>query len=156
VPSGKVVFIAVQAQSETGNFAVKVRFPNANLRVQANAVLSVQVQTQPEEERLTVPDAAVMEDTDPPTVVVIREATQKNKKGEEEKVWKVRKLEAHIGIRDRSRHVVQIVELEDPEKDPKKKEKIAIQDVRFVVEGGYGLEDGDVVKPEKEKEEPKE
>ena len=33
---GKVAFIAVQAQPETGNFAVKVRFPNPDLGLRAN------------------------------------------------------------------------------------------------------------------------
>ena len=35
-PAGKVVFIAVQAQPDTGNFAAKVRFPNPGLRLRAN------------------------------------------------------------------------------------------------------------------------
>jgi len=153
VPSGKVVFIAVQAQAETGNFAVKVRFPNPAGQLRANAIFPVQVQTEPEKQRLTIPEAALMEDQTPPAVVVIQEETRKNKKGEEEKIWKARKLQAVLGVRDRSQHVVEILGLEDPEKDPKKKVKFAIKDVQFVIEGGYGLHDGDIVKPEEAKEE---
>jgi membrane fusion protein, multidrug efflux system len=153
MPSGKVVFIAVQAQAETGNFAVKVRFPNPAGQLRANAIFPVQVQTEPEKQRLTIPEAALMEDQTPPAVVVIQEETRKNKKGEDEKIWKARKLQAVLGVRDRSQHVVEILGLEDPEKDPKKKEKFAIKDVQFVIEGGYGLHDGDIVKPEEAKEE---
>src|SRR5262249_45742554 len=45
--AGQVVFIAVQAQPDTGNFAVKVRFPNADLKLRANGVVRVRVLTSP-------------------------------------------------------------------------------------------------------------
>ena len=37
-PEGKVEYIADQAEAETGCFAVKVRFPNKDLKLRANAV----------------------------------------------------------------------------------------------------------------------
>jgi multidrug efflux pump subunit AcrA (membrane-fusion protein) len=46
---GKVAFIAVQAQPETGNVAVKVRFPNPELRLRAHTIVQVHVLTRPEQ-----------------------------------------------------------------------------------------------------------
>jgi RND family efflux transporter MFP subunit len=145
---GKVVFVAQQAMADTGNFAVKVRIPNRDLRLRANAVLRVQVMTKPEEERRTIPETALMEDTDPPGVVIIEgfrvQTNPETKK--EEKVGKARKLRAKIGIRDRQWKVVEILSLEDPEK----KETVPLEDALFIVKGGAGLEDGDLVKIEEE------
>src|SRR6185437_1398608 len=146
-PVGKVVFIAVQAQADTGNFLVKVRFPNPELRLRANMVVRVQVLTKPEEQRLTIPEAALMEDLNQPFVVVVEDVkTEKNKEGEEQKLGKARKLRAITGIRDRERHLVEILGLEDPEK----KEKIPLDDLLFVVEGGRGLHSDDAVRLEEE------
>lgn len=143
---GKVVFIAVQAQPDTGNFLAKVRFPNPDLRVRANMVVRVQVQTQPEKERLTIPEAALMEDLNEPFVVAVQDIETEKKEGkdEEEKHGKARKLQAILGVRDRERHVVEILGLEDPEK----KEKVAPDNLLFVTEGGHGLENGDIVRLE--------
>lgn len=152
-PQGKVVFIAVQAQQETGNFLAKVRFPNPDLRLRANMVVRVQVQTQPEKERLVVPEAVLMEDLNDPFVVVIEDVkTETNKEGEEEKFGEARKLRAILGVRDREHHVVEILGLEDPEK----KEKVALDDLLFVTEGGHGLENGDAVRVEKPESKEKE
>src|SRR5579885_1395814 len=38
-PRGQVTYIAVQAQPETGNFVVKARFPNPDLKLRSNTVL---------------------------------------------------------------------------------------------------------------------
>lgn len=142
---GKVAFIAVQAQPETGNFAVKVRFPNRDLNLRANRVLSVQVLTKPRQERLTIPETALLEDQDPPGVVVVQEVeTKKDKEGKEEKFGKARKLRALLGVRDRAQHVVEILGLEDPDK----KEKIAPEKVLFIIEGAHGLQTNDPVKLE--------
>jgi RND family efflux transporter MFP subunit len=146
-PVGKVVFIAVQAQADTGNFLVKVRFPNPELRLRANMVVRVQALTKPEEQRLTIPEAALMEDLNQPFVVVVEDVkTEKNKEGEEQKLGKARKLRAITGIRDRERHLVEILGLEDPEK----KEKVPLDDLLFVVEGGRGLHSEDAVRLEEE------
>jgi multidrug efflux pump subunit AcrA (membrane-fusion protein) len=145
--AGKVVYIAVQAQPETGNFAVKVRFPNKDLALRANTVLRVRVLTQPEKERLTVPEAALMEDQEPPLVVVVKEVkTEKNEEGKEEKLGKARKLRAVLGVRDRDRHLVEIVRLETPEKG----EPVPVREALFVIEGGNGLHDDDALKLEEE------
>ena len=144
-PEGKVAFIAVQAQADTGNFLVKVRFPNPDLRLRANMVVRVQVLTKPEKERLTIREAALMEDLNEPFVVVVEDVkTEKNKEGEEQKVGEARKLRAILGVRDRERHLVEILGLEDPEK----KEKVSLDDLLFVVEGGHGLHSGDGVRVE--------
>jgi RND family efflux transporter MFP subunit len=150
---GKVVYIAVQAQADTGNFLAKVRFPNPDLRLRANMVVRVQVQTQPEAQRLTIPEAALLEDQNEPFVVVIEDVkTEKNKEGEEEKVGKALKLRAILGVRDRERHVVEILGLEDPEK----KEKVPLDDLLFIFEGGHGLHNDDEVRVEPEEKAEKE
>lgn len=147
--SGKVAYIAVQAQPETGNFAVKVRFPNPSLELRGNSVVAVQVQTRPEEPRLTIPDSALMEDTDPPTVVVVQELKPvKNKDGKEEEQGKARKLRARIGIRDAIGHRVEILGLETDKKEP-----VPVEDALFIVKGGYGLQDADKTKLEQEEDE---
>lgn len=76
---GTVAFIAEQAEPDTGNFAVKVQFPNKDARLPVNAVVQVRVQTKPEKECFAIPEAALMEDSDPPTVVIVEllQVTQK-------------------------------------------------------------------------------
>lgn len=146
-PEGKVVFIPVQAQSDTGNFLAKVRFPNPDLRLRANMVVRVQVRTQPEKERLTIPEAALMEDLNQPFVVAVENVkTEKNKEGNEEKHGEAHKFRAILGVRDHERHVVEILGLEDPEK----KEKVDLEGLLFVIEGGHGLQNGDTVRVEQE------
>jgi RND family efflux transporter MFP subunit len=140
---GKVVFLAPQAQPETGNFAVKMRFPNKGLRVLANTVVRVQVETQPEKERLTIPEDALLEDQDPPTVVVIDKLeTKKNAEGKEEKSGVARRLQATVGVRDREWHVVEILAL----KDPDKKGAVSVEDALIITKGANGLRDGDAVR----------
>lgn len=144
--TGKVAFIAVQAQPETGNVAVKVRFPNPGLRLGANAVVRVNVQTQPERERLTIPESALAEDQEPPTVVVVQDVKTEKKEGEEHRLGKARKLQASVGIRDRDRHIVELLSLEDPAN----KEKVSAANLLFITAGGQGLHDDDAVKLEDE------
>ncbi len=148
---GKVVFIGVQADPNTGNFPVKVRFPNPKLLLQANTVLRVQVQTEPEKRRVTIPETALMEDQDPPAVIVVEDVKTETKEGKEEKLGKARRLLVkRVGVRDRDWKVVEILELEDPEK------KVTVpltRETLFVAEGGQGLETGDDVKLTEEEEE---
>jgi len=142
-PTGKIVYIAQQAQAETGNYAVKIRFPNPDLKLKANAVVTVEVQTEQDKERMTIPDSALMEDQDPPGVVVLQELkVEKTKEGKEEKRGKARLLRATIGVRDRAWHVVEILSLENAES----KEMVPLKDALIIVEGGHGLHDGDPVK----------
>src|SRR5262249_17426963 len=100
-------------------------------------------------------EAAVMEDQNEPFVIVVQDTkTEKNAEGEEETVGEAHKLRAILGVRDRERHVVEILGLEKGEK----KEKVPLEDdLLFVVEGGHGLHDGDEVrvKQEEKKEEKK-
>jgi membrane fusion protein (multidrug efflux system) len=148
--NGKVVFIAVQAQADTGNFAVKVRFPNRDLKIRANTVVRVEVQTQPEKERLTIPESALMEDQDPPGVIVfVNMEVKKNEQGKDEKVGKAKRLSAKVGVRDRRWHVVEILGLEAGEK----KEAFPLQDALFITEGAQGLQDDDAIKLDEEEEE---
>ncbi|HVY16169.1 MAG TPA: hypothetical protein VHB27_13170, partial [Rhodopila sp.] len=58
------------------------------------------------------------------------------------------KLRALLGVRDRERHLVEILGLEDPEK----KEKVSLDDVLFIIEGGHGLHSGDAVRLEEKEE----
>jgi hypothetical protein len=69
-PAGRVEFIADQAAPETGNFAVKVRFPNDTARLRANTVLRLRVRTRDGEPCLAVHESALLEDQDPPAVII--------------------------------------------------------------------------------------
>jgi HlyD family secretion protein len=139
---GKVVYLARQAQTDTGNFAVKVRFPNKDGRLLANTVIRVQVETQAEKERTTVPEAALLEDQDPPGVIVIDKLeTKKNAEGKEEKVGVARRLQATVGVRDREWHVVEILGLKDD------KQAVPLTEETLVVtKGAHGVRDGDAVR----------
>jgi RND family efflux transporter MFP subunit len=148
-PTGKVAFIAVQAQPETGNIAVKVRFPNPSLELRANTVVRVQVMTQPEEPRLTIPDSALMEDMDPPGVVVVEDLNEvKNKDGKPEERGKARKLRVKIGVRDQQDHRVEVLALMTDKNEP-----VPIESAHFIVKGANGLQDGDPVRITQEEDE---
>jgi multidrug efflux pump subunit AcrA (membrane-fusion protein) len=148
-PEGKVVFIAEQAEPETGGFAVKVRFPNPDAHLRANVALPVRVLTQPDKECLAIPESALMEDQEPPYVLVVEDPkTQKNAEQKEEQVGKARQLQAVVGIRDRVLHQVELVRLEDKDK----KWKGTVQDALFIVEKGQGLQTGDPVKLQEEED----
>jgi len=142
VTKGKVAFIAVSAQPETGNVPIKARFPNPDLRLRAHAVVRVFVLTKPEKERLTIPEAALMEDLDIPTVVAVQDVKTEKKDGEEFQVGKARKLQVVLGVRDRDRGIVEILGLEDAAT----KERVAPEGLLFVTEGGNGLQNDDIVK----------
>ncbi|MGH9677465.1 MAG: efflux RND transporter periplasmic adaptor subunit, partial [Candidatus Acidiferrum sp.] len=142
-PTGKVVYIAVQAQAETGNFPVKIRFLNPDLRLRANAVVRVDVLTDQERERLSIREIVLQEDQDPPSVIVVEDVeTKKHDAGQEEKIGKAKKLIARIGVRDRDKQRVELLGLEDPEK----KSPVSSEGLLFIIEGAQGLHDGDLVK----------
>lgn len=144
---GEVVFIADQAEPETGNFAVKVRFSNKEVHLRANRVLRLRVLTQPGKECLNLPMSAIQEDDEKPTVVIVGDVkTVKNADGKEEIVGVAKRLNVVLGVRDQTLRQVEIVGLEDPEKDPEKKWHGTIKDALFVVQGGQGLQTGDAVK----------
>jgi RND family efflux transporter MFP subunit len=146
---GRVAYIAEQAEPETGNFAVKVRFSNKAARLRANRVLRIGVLTGPAKECLALPETAVSEDEDPPSVVVAESVqTRKNDEGKEETVAVARRLQVELGVRDRKNHAVEIIRLTDPEKDAAKKWKGDLKEAQFVVEGGAGLQTGDTLKLE--------
>lgn len=150
---GTVAYIAEQGEPETGNFAVKVRLSNKEARLRANRVLRIRVLTTPTRECLSLPEAAVMEDEEPPTAVVVENIqTTKNADGKEETVGVARRLAVELGIRDRTLHQIEIIRLIDPEKDPAKKWQGDLKTAQFVVEGGSGLQTGDSVKLEVENE----
>jgi multidrug efflux pump subunit AcrA (membrane-fusion protein) len=149
-PQGKVEFIAEQAEPDTGNFAVKVRFPNSEAKLPVNAVMQLRVQTHEGKPCLAIPESALMEDTDPPTVVVVQETDKKfkNDKGEMVPVYEAIRLKARIGLRDRVKHAVEILGLDDPEK----KWHGNVEEALFVTEKGQGLQNDDKVRLEEEDE----
>ena len=57
-----------------------------------------------------------------------------------------RRMKVAIGMRDRILHQVEILSLDDPEKDPSKRWTGSVRDALIVVEGGSGLQTGDAVK----------
>jgi RND family efflux transporter MFP subunit len=149
-PEGKVAFIAEQAEPETGHFAVKVRFPNKDLKLRANSVARIRVLTRPGKACWTVPEAALQEDQDPPGVVIAEDVkTEKNADGKDEERGKARRLQAMIGVRDRVLHQVEVLRLEDPEK----KWKGDLESALVIVEKGQGLQTGDDVRLEVEEDE---
>jgi RND family efflux transporter MFP subunit len=172
-PKGTVEFIADQAEVDTGNFAVKVRFlHNKDLGLRANTTVRLRVQTTPGKACLTLPESALVDDQGAPAVIVVEdykkvvktedgkeitlgtpEAEKLEKEGElkgkEMETGKARKLRVKLGIRDRVLHLVEVVGLDDPEK----KWKGSLETTRFVVEKGQGLRTGDAIKLEVEEEE---
>jgi HlyD family secretion protein len=153
--AGKVVFISVQAQAETGNVAVKVRFPNKDLALRANSVVRVLVQTHADKDRLVVKEVALMEDQQPPAIVVVRDLETKDHDGKPEKVGKAVKLEVQVGVRDREKGLVEVLGVAAADKKYKT-EKFILKDLLVVTEGGHGLHDGDTVKLDEEEEHEKE
>ena len=146
---GKIAFIAEQAEPETGNFVVKIRLDNKEARLRANRVLRLRVLTRPGRQCFSVPESAIQEDDEQPTVVVVADVkTTTNGEGQKETVGVAKRLNVVLGIRDRTLHQVEIVGLKDPEKDPEKKWHGEIKDALFVTEGGHGLQTGDAVKLE--------
>ena len=148
-PDGRVVFIADQAQPDTGSVLVKVRFPNSPVRLHANQVAHVLVLTQEPKKRLTIPATCLMEDQDPPLVVVADDVTVKQhpEHGDEE-IGTARKLRATsafaIAPSSVSRFCVSKI-------SPRKR-TCPVEDALFIVEGGHGLHDGDTVKIARKKE----
>jgi multidrug efflux pump subunit AcrA (membrane-fusion protein) len=144
---GYIAYIAEQAESETGNFAVKVRLSNKQTHFGANRVLHVSVLTTPPKECLALPESAVMEDEELPSVIiVVNVKTATNDEGKEETTGEAKRLQVELGVRDRTLHRVEILRLIDPEKDADKKWKGDLKEAQFVVEGGLGLQSGDNVK----------
>ena len=85
---GQIEYIAEQAEPETGNFAVKVRFDNKSAHLRANRVLRFNVKTQDGRECLSLPESAVSEDQETPTVVIVESKQEMNKEtGKEETVY---------------------------------------------------------------------
>jgi RND family efflux transporter MFP subunit len=147
---GKIVFIADQSEMDTGNFAVKARFPNAGIGLRGFVTLRARVLTVPGKAALTLPESALLEDQDPPGVIVVEDHKQeKNKEGKETETGKARKLQVTVGIRDRVLHLVEIKGLDDLEK----KWHGTLDTAKFVTEKGQGLKNGDAIRLEEEEEE---
>jgi RND family efflux transporter MFP subunit len=145
---GEVAFIAGLAQAETGNFAVKVRFENRELRLRVNLITRIEVLTEAPTDRFTVPASAVIEDQDPPAVIVVTDLkTTTDKDGKEQTTGVARKLFAEIGVRGGEDEDAR-VEIRGLRDD--KKKRVEFRDLLYVTEGARGLEDGDPVKVEKE------
>jgi RND family efflux transporter MFP subunit len=146
---GRIVFIAPQAEPETGCFAVKVRFPNKQAHLRGNVVQRVRVLTLPGKDYLAIPESALLEDQDPPSVEIVEDVkTTKNSDGKDEQTGTVRRLTAVVGVHDRVLHQVAILQLKDP--DGKWTGKI--EDALFITKNGQGLQTGDAVRLEEEAE----
>jgi multidrug efflux system membrane fusion protein len=169
-PPGEIIFIADQAEPDTGNFAVKVRFANADKRFRANTVVRLSVFTDGKE-CVSLPETAVQQDTETPTVVVVTDDhVETNKEGKEERKGVARRVKAELGLKSRHQHQIEIVRLyDDGEEEPgKPKPEFKLQNgqwyalefeikdgqrrlkrsdvAQFVTEGAEGVQSGDVVK----------
>ncbi|HEV8062044.1 MAG TPA: HlyD family efflux transporter periplasmic adaptor subunit, partial [Gemmataceae bacterium] len=78
---GSIVFIGPQGETDTGNIAVKVRFPNKELGLRTNTTLRVRVLTKPGKACHSLPESAFMEDQDPPTVIAVENIETKPVEG---------------------------------------------------------------------------
>ncbi len=141
-PEGKVVYIADQAEADSGLFAVKIRFPNTDLKLRASSVARVSVLTNPGKFCWAVRESAVLEDKEHPEIVVVEEVEEKG-----EKLLKARRLRAETGIRDRRNGYIEIIKVEDPEK---KWHGELNEELNVIFEKGQSLQTGDVVKLEEE------
>jgi RND family efflux transporter MFP subunit len=154
---GRIVFISDQAQAETGTIAIKARFPNQHRKLRANVLLRVRVQTEKKTDCFTIPESALLEDQEEPAVLIIETEKKKDKEGhvikdkegKEEEEHHVHKRVAKLGLRDREKHRVEILGLFEVEEEKKKPVPLE-KDTLFVVEGGHGLEDDDLVTEKKE------
>jgi RND family efflux transporter MFP subunit len=157
---GHIVFIADQAQADTGTVPVKARFPNKHRKLRANTLVRVRVLTEKKSECFTIPETALLEDQEDTAVLIVETEKKKDKDGnvlkdkdgKEVEEEHVHKRVAKLGLRDRDKHRVEIIGLEKVEEE--KKEQVPLtEDTRFVVEGGHGLEDDDLVALKKEEHE---
>jgi HlyD family secretion protein len=140
---GRVVFIAPQAEPETGCFAVKIRFPNKELHLRGNVVQRIRVLTLAGKEYLAIPESALVEDQDPPSVEIVEDVkTEKDADGKDQQTGTVRRLTVVVGVHDRVQHQVAILKLEDPEGKWAGK----IEDALFITQNGQGLQTGDAVR----------
>jgi RND family efflux transporter MFP subunit len=149
-PDGKIVYIADQSEIDTGNFAVKVRFRNAGRKLRSNLTVRALVRTTPGKACLTLRASALMEDVEPPAVIVVDDYKKEPAAdGKETETGKARKLNARVGIRDRLLDLVEIISVDDPEK----KWQGTLETAKFVFDKGLGLRTGDPIKLEEEEEE---
>jgi RND family efflux transporter MFP subunit len=148
--AGQVVYIADQAEPETGCFAVKVRFPNKDLRWRGNVVRRVRILTKPGQDYLAIPESALTEDQEPPSVVIVEDVkTGKNADGKDEQTGTARRMQAVIGVRDRVLKQAAILGLKDQDG---KNWQGDLEQVLFVTQKGQGLQTGDAVRLEEEEE----
>lgn len=77
VVSGKVAFIANSADPQTGNYAVRILMDNQGGRLRLGQVVRVNVQLKNEESQLAVPEAAIFDQGEGPTLAVVREGKLK-------------------------------------------------------------------------------
>jgi multidrug efflux pump subunit AcrA (membrane-fusion protein) len=142
---GTVAYLAEQADPDTGNFAVKIRLNNKSAHLRANRLIRVRIATQETRACLALPESAVMEDEEPPSVVIVEDIRiEKNADGKEETRGTARRLQVELGVRDRTLHQVEILRLTDPEG----RWHGDIKQAQYVVQGMNGLQTGDPVKLE--------
>jgi multidrug efflux pump subunit AcrA (membrane-fusion protein) len=149
---GMVVFIGPQGETDTGNIAVKVRFPNKELGLRTNSTLRIRVLTKAPKPCRSLPESAFMQDQDPPTVVAVENIETKpgEGNGKPQLIGKARVLRAITGVHDRVLHQIEIIRLEDPEPDTKKRWHGTLETTQFIVAKGQGLQTGDAVKLEQD------
>src|SRR5262249_46304904 len=80
-PEGRIYFITAQPEVDTVNTAFRGRFPNAQLGLRGNGTQKVRVLTAPGRAALTLPESALMEDQDPPAVIVVNDHKVKEEEG---------------------------------------------------------------------------
>lgn len=137
-PEGKVVYVAVQGEPDTGSFAVKARFANEDQHLKANTLVFLSIRTDAPRPRLVLPESALLEAQEPPEVLVVTNLRKQDKR----ELGEVHHYRVLLGVRNRRRHRVEVQGLEpiNPAGPVP-----PIGKALFVVAGGHGLNDGDEV-----------
>jgi RND family efflux transporter MFP subunit len=152
--AGRVVFLADQAESDTGCFAMKVRFANKGpAPLRAGAVVRLRVLTANDNDHFAVKESALMDDQDPPGVIVVDDPKiEKNKEGDDEVVaGTARRLRAEVVLRGtffNGKAVEHWASIKSPLTDPEGKKPVPdlADTLLFVTERGQGIQTGDKLK----------
>jgi hypothetical protein len=110
------------------------------------------VQTAPPHEAVALPESAIREDEDPPTILIVESLKKTEKKDHKaEETGVARRVAVELGIRDRKHHLVEVVRVVDAKAEDKAP-TIDLTKVPFILDGGQGIQSGDAVKLEADDE----
>lgn len=118
IEDGRIVFIADQAQAESGAVAVKARFPNRHRKLRANTIVRARVLKEKKHDCLSIPVAALLEDQEEPAVLLVEKGEKKEEDKKEDEKKEDNKKEDEKKEADKKEGEKK----EDDKKDGEKKE----------------------------------